>query len=137
MRWFAAPDETTVERVCWALADALASNPQVAFAYLYGSFAERLPFRDIDVGVYLAQGATRDPDEELAMADALSRLLALPVDVRIVNGAPPTFLVQVLRGVRLVCRDEELLADVTEQTMRQYFDIEPVLRWATREVVGP
>lgn len=133
---FAAPDDATSARVRDALAAALASDRRVAFAYLYGSFAEGLPFRDVDVGVYLAEDAPRQVDDELAMAEQLSRLVGFPVDVRVVNGAPPTFLFHVLRGVKLVCRDEERLADVMERTVQRYLDIEPVLRRATREAFG-
>lgn len=133
MRQLHAPDEATRAHVVAALAAVLASNPRVAFAYLYGSFAEGRAFRDIDVGVYLAGDVTRDVDDELLMPEQLSRLVGLPVDVRILNGAPPTFLFHVLHGSRLTCRNEQGLAEVMERTAQRYLDIEPVLRQATRE----
>ena len=120
-------------RLVAALGDDLTSNPRVAFAYLHGSFAEGRAFHDIDVGVYLEGDAARDVDDELLLAERLSRLVQLPVDVRVLNGAPPTFLFHVLRGARLACRDEERLADVMEHTAQRYFDLEPVLRRATKE----
>ena len=120
-------------RLVAALAADLAGNPRVAFAYLHGSFVEGRAFHDIDVGVYLEGGAARDVDDELLLAERLSRLVRLPVDVRVLNGAPPTFLFHVLRGARLACRDEERLADVMEHTAQRYFDLEPVLRRATKE----
>lgn len=133
MREHHAVDEATRARVLAALAAALASSPRVAFAYVYGSFAEGRAFRDIDVGVYLADDAARDVHEELLMSEQLSRLVGLPVDMRILNGAPPTFLFHVLHGSRLTCRDERQLADVMERTAQRYLDLEPVLRQATRE----
>ena len=133
MRQLHAPDEATRAHVVAALAAALASNPRVAFAYLYGSFAEGRAFRDIDVGVYLAGNVTRDADDELVMSEQLSRLVGLPVDMRILNGAPRTFLFHVLHGSRLTCRNEQELAEVMERTAQRYLDIEPVLRQATRE----
>ena len=136
MRQLHAPDEAARAHVVAALAAALASNPRVAFAYLYGSFAEARAFRDIDVGVYLAGDATRDVDgvdAELLMSEQLSRLVGLPVDMRILNGAPPTFLFHVFHGSRLTCRNEQALADAMERTAQRYLDIEPVLRQATRE----
>ena len=126
-------DGATRARVVAALAAALASNRHVAFAYLYGSFAEGRPFHDIDVGVYLMEEATCRADDALVLSEQLSRLVGLPADVRILNGAPPTFLFHVLRGERLACRDEPRLAEVMERTAQRYFDIEPVLRQATRE----
>ena len=120
-------------RLAAALAADLASNPRVAFAHVYGSFTEGRAFRDIDVGVYLAGDVARDVDDEIVLAERLSRLVGLSVDVRVLNGAPPTFLFHVLRGSRLACRDEERLADVMERTAQRYLDIEPVLRRATKE----
>ncbi len=74
MRQLHAPDEATHAHVVAALAAALASNPRVAFAYLYGSFAEGRAFRDIDVGVYLAGDVTRDVDEAIKRADRIAIL---------------------------------------------------------------
>jgi len=120
-------------RVIALLSNDLASNPRVAFAYLYGSFLEGRAFHDIDVGVYLAGGVARDADDEIVLSERLSGVVHVPVDVRVLNGAPPTFLFHVLRGERLACHDEERLADVMERTAQRYLDIEPVLRQATRE----
>jgi len=61
---------------------------------------------------------------------------ATPVDVRALNTAPPTFRFHAVRGQLLTARDEVLLSDVLEDTMRRYFDVAPVLLQATREAFG-
>lgn len=121
-------------RVADLLAAELAAGPEVAFAYLYGSFAEGKAFHDVDVGVYLRPPApeARTP-HALDLAQRLSTKVRLPVDVRIVNDAPVTFLYHVLRGRLLVSRDPELLGDVMERTIADYLDIAPVLRHYTKE----
>lgn len=112
----------------------LAAEPCVAFAYLYGSFAEAQPFHDIDVGVYRSGP---DPDSgmpfSVVLAQRLSERLKFPVDVRILNGAPVSFLHHVLRGKLLVSHDDDLLGGVMEDTIRRYLDMAPILRRSTKE----
>jgi len=67
------------------------------------------------------------------LAVALSRIVGFPVDVRLANQAPLSFLFHALRGRLLIVRDETLLADLIEQTARRYHDLAPFLRQATRD----
>lgn len=119
-------------RVARFVAGELAQNPCVAFAYVYGSFAEARPFHDIDIGVY-RNGSEPSPDLEENLAQTLSTALRIPVDVRVVNDAPVSFLFHVLRGELLYSRDDELLSTVIENTIRCYLDIAPVLRHSAQE----
>ena len=110
----------------------LAMRPDVSFAFSHGSFVSGHDgFRDIDVAVWLAPGADRFTD--VSLATELSRIVDLPVDVRIANAAPVAFLFHVLRGRLLAVRDESLLAEVMERTARQYHDQAPLVRLATRD----
>jgi hypothetical protein len=91
----------------------------------------------VDIGVYLrCAPAGGSLARGLELADRLSDRVRLPVDVRILNDAPLTFLYHVLRGQLLVNREEDLLAGVMERTIRDYLDIAPVLRRATKEAFG-
>jgi predicted nucleotidyltransferase len=119
--------EAVVER----LSEALATRSDILFAYAHGSFLHPDGFRDIDVGAWTGPGASERIDIELAAK--LSRDTGYPVDVRVVNQAPVSFLFRVLRGRLLVVRDERLLADLIERTARAYHDRAPLLRRAMRE----
>ena len=119
-------------RIARTVAGELAQHPRVAFAYVYGSFAEARPFRDIDIGVYCS-GTDPSPDLAEALAHTLTTALRIPVDVRVVNDAPVSFLFHVLRGELLFSREDELLSTVIENTIRRYLDIAPVLRHGARE----
>ncbi|MCS7178067.1 MAG: nucleotidyltransferase domain-containing protein [Anaerolineae bacterium] len=44
------------EAIVAALKGVLEAQPDVRFAYLYGSFLEGLPFHDVDVAIYLEDG---------------------------------------------------------------------------------
>jgi predicted nucleotidyltransferase len=122
------------QRIEQRLVAELTSDRNVAFAYLYGSFTESQPFHDIDVGVYLRTiSADRITGMALDLAQRLSDRTRMPVDVRILNVAPVSFLYHVLRGQLLYCRDDALLAEVMERTVSRYLDIAPLVRRGTRE----
>ncbi len=112
-------------------------QPDVAFAFLYGSFAESPQFHDVDVGVYLAPiDPERAAARALALAERLSDRVGLPVDVRVLNGAPVPFLFHVLRGRLLLSRDDDRLEDLLERTAQRYLDIAPLLRQSTKDAFG-
>jgi predicted nucleotidyltransferase len=121
-------------RIEECLAAEVASDSGVAFAYLYGSFVDPQPFRDIDVGVYLMEVRSgRFTTRALEITQRLSEAVRIPVDVRILNRAPVSFLYHVLRGQLIFCRDGALLAEVMERTVSRYLDIAPLLRRGTQE----
>ncbi|MCC2643569.1 MAG: uncharacterized protein K0S45_3982 [Nitrospira sp.] len=116
------------------LAKELALERDVAFAYVHGSFLDAASFRDIDIGVYLdAIGPEGSMQSMVTMAARLSACAQLPVDVRILNQAPTSFLYHVLRGQLIMNRDDERLASLIEETTRHYLDASPLLRQATKD----
>lgn len=122
------------KRIEESLASGLAQDETIVFACLYGSFAESEPFHDIDVGVYVRDfQADRPTSTALALAQRLSEGVRKPVDVRILNVAPVSFLYHVLRGQLLFCRDDAALAEVMERTISRYLDIAPLMRRGTQE----
>jgi hypothetical protein len=123
------------DRIVEVLVRELAHDPEVVFAYLYGSCAEWRPFRDIDVGVYLRSRG----EHTLKVLDLVQRLgsaLKRPVDLRILNDAPISFLYHVLKGELLISNDDDVLSLLIETTTRQYLDIAPLRRQATKEAFG-
>lgn len=106
----------------------------VGFAYLYGSLLDTETVHDIDVGLYLREPMVR-PGSAMAseLSARLTATVGLPVDVRILNEAPLSFLYHVLRGRLLVCRDEALLTTILEDVARRYLDLAPLLRQGTKD----
>ena len=51
---YSANDEERM-RVVYRLAAAFAREPNMAFAYLYGSFVDADAFHDVDIGVYMSR----------------------------------------------------------------------------------
>jgi len=67
----------------------------------------------------------------------LDQEIGFPIDVRVLNDAPVTFLFHVFReGRLLLSRNDERLADLMERTVREYLDAAPLLRQATMEAYG-
>jgi uncharacterized protein len=116
------------------LATAFAHEPNIAFAYLYGSFVEADAFHDVDIGVYVSRhDPSQDPMYVLDLIQRLAGLVPFPIDVRILNDAPVSFLYHVLKGRPIHIREDEVLTNLMEQTVRQYLDMAPLLRQSTRE----
>ena len=89
----AGPDER--ERIRRKLIAALESEPDLEFAWLHGSFLVADEFRDIDIGVHLSATAEVRLQRGLELAVRLDREIGFPMDVRVLNDAPVTFLFHV------------------------------------------
>jgi len=125
------------ERIKSAIKKVLADEPAIAFAYVYGSFQEGIPFRDIDVGVYVKEDVDEwdfSFDLELKITDAIRALgYSIPVDVRVINRAPVGFRYHVYAGEPLVIREEDLHDRETVYVFSRYEDMKPLLIQALKE----
>lgn len=131
----AEPEER--EQIIRTISGLLAGEPDIEFAWLYGSFLAADRFRDIDVGVYLNATPDESFQRGLDLAARLDEETTFPIDVRVLNDTPVTFLFHVFReGRLLITRNEEAMADVMEKTVREYLDKAPLLRRATIEAYG-
>jgi hypothetical protein len=114
------------------LAEHLAGHPEIIFAMLYGSAAQRETFRDIDIGIVVDRAlvpARHDVDYILTLGMELERTLTrpVPVDVVVLNDAPLPFRYNVrMRGVALLVNDWEAYYTFLERTWDDYLDFEPI-----------
>ena len=121
-------------RLLALLARRLASRPDIIFAVAFGGFLEDRPFRDLDIGVYLSRVARAAEDVIEAslyaedLASELSGVADLPVDVVVLNHAPPWLLYRALRGKVLVDKDPILRARLYLMAM----DNLALVRWHGR-----
>lgn len=104
------------------------------FAYVYGSVLESDRVHDVDVGVFLDEmGIAQRVNLVDALSVTLSTAVGLPVDIRVLNEAPLSFLYHVLQGRLLLCRDESFLTDMLEEVPRRYLDLAPLLHSSTKD----
>ena len=126
------------QRVFDLLTGEVVKVPEIIFAYVYGSILDSESVHDVDVGLYLDDShLSRQAEIRDTLTDRVVAAIALPVDVRILNAAPGSFLFHVFRGRLLLSRDEKFLTDLLENVPRQYLDIAPFLRQATKEAFSP
>jgi predicted nucleotidyltransferase len=100
---------------------------------LHGSFTEGLPYRDIDLAVYLEERFAGDP---YGVLDRIHRRWPFPaeeLDVRVLNEAPVSFRYHALKGRLVGLHNEELYGAVFENTVRTYLDEAPLRHRAIRE----
>jgi uncharacterized protein len=122
------------EQIYLRLRDELEREPGIRFAYLYGSLLESDRIHDVDVGIFLGETAAACKTRLLDnLSVTLHAAVDLPVDLRVLNEAPLSFLYHALRGQLLLCRDEAFLTDLMEDVARRYLDLAPLLRISTKD----
>ena len=130
-------DDTEKAAVKHRLRERLVARPEVRFAYLHGSFLGSDSFGDIDVALSVADGYPPPGDAttyELDLQALLERGTGLPVDVRLVDEAPPSFRYAVTRGEELFVRDREAWATFRERAWNDYLDFAPLREEALRDL---
>lgn len=117
--------KTEQEAIIRTICAYLTQQPEIIFAYIYGSFAQKKGFHDIDIGIFVKGDAlSLASDLEYTWEEKLKQQLNLKVDVRIINKAPIYFLYQVIKE-RLIIVDKlpSLRADFESWVFKSYFDI--------------
>lgn len=88
------------EKVLERLQKLLHEHQEILLAVVYGGFVNSNIFRDVDIAVYT--GYTISYDDEPVYVDELKESLEketdLPIDVQLLDYAPPAFRVVALRG---------------------------------------
>ncbi len=118
------------------LRDLLEQEEIIQFAYLHGSFCEEGEFHDLDIAIYLSeQDKYKQFDYQLQLEDNLQQRLNYPVDIQVLNQAPPAFSYMVIKkGCHLMVRNDNLRTQFEMSTYHRYFDILPYRERYLREV---
>lgn len=128
------PDAAAVARALVSALDTMA-EVEVASAWLFGSTAAGATHRESDVDVAVLLGWTAHPgradrfDVGIRLAGRLQAELGRPVDLVVLNDAPPLLgRAIVTRGVRLLLRDPAADHDCVRDVQLRAADLEPWLR---------
>jgi len=109
---------------------------KIVFAFLFGSFASKPSFADIDLAVFTAKDVTRPLDFEIELEIRLRDIAGYPVDVRILNRAPISFCQNVFRHGRIILdKEPNLRADFESRILKQHFDFSPFQQSYLKEVI--
>jgi len=98
------------EELIEKLRDELSRRGEVVLAVVFGSFLKDYPFRDADVAVYVV-GVGDFLDYKLGLEEELEKVANYPVDVAVLNDAPPWFVKKVLKEGRPIVVKQPLLLE--------------------------
>lgn len=130
---------TTAERtsVSTKITERLSQSlPEIMAAYIFGSFVGQDSFGDIDIGILLSADELAQPlAYELNIENLLEKEIKLPVDVRVLNGAPLSFQQNVIRkGLLIVDKDPNRRAAFEGNVRKKYFDFSRFRRRYLKEI---
>ncbi|MCF8081096.1 MAG: hypothetical protein K9K88_17605 [Desulfobacterales bacterium] len=95
--------------------------PGIVAVYLYKPVFGPGPFADIDLGILLAATPEATHAAEAEVEWMIQNAMGLEADVRILNGGPPTFVGQVIRGGRLIVdRDAAFRKSLSEEILHPH-----------------
>ncbi len=89
------------KKIINVLREILLSKNEVVLAFIYGSILERELIRDIDIAVYVVN-VNDYLDYKFELDKELSLKTGFSIDVKILNNAPPWFVVEVCRRGKLL-----------------------------------
>ena len=120
------------------LKDELSKEEKITFAFLYGSFLDESPFRDVDLGIFVKDPELLSPLYEFQLESRLRESTGnlFPIEVRIINKAPVTFLYHVIKGELIFCRDDDFCSDFMEIVAKKYSDLKHFLDHYSKEAYG-
>lgn len=100
----------------------LSRHTEIVLAIVFGSFLKDYPFRDIDIAIYVV-GNSDALDLKFELEEELEESVGYPIDVTVLNDAPPWFVKKVLReGLVLFTKQpllpEKLLLKALDEEMR-------------------
>jgi len=111
------------EEIAKTISNYLLQHDDIYLAYLFGSFIAGRSFADIDLGISVHHQPENVLEYEIQLENNLEKLLKFPIDVRILNKAPLSFLQNVIRhGLVIVDNEPNTRSDFESYVLRKYFD---------------
>lgn len=110
-----------------AIREALASDERVAFAMLFGSHAQGRAHAGSDVDIALETTVELDPREVGALIGALEDACGAPVDLLLLDRAPPAIAYRVFAdGQPILIRDRAAWVRRRHRAVLDYLDFRPM-----------
>ena len=120
------------------ISDILKAKEYILFAYIFGSFVSEDGFKDIDVGVFISSVENKSPLKlEFKLEGEIGDAIHIPVDIRIINNAPASFIYNVLKGgIVIVDNNKSLRSDFEGLVYKKYFDFQHLRNEYLREIIN-
>lgn len=129
------------DKVSSVIREALANEPAVVFAYLYGSFIASGGFNDIDVALWVDETQMKDESERFEYQLDLTvrierRVRPFAVDLVLLNAAPLPLRYRVVgEGELLISKGEAKRIEFETRTRMLFFDFLPHLDFYYEKIV--
>ena len=120
------------------LRTALAGDPRIAFAVLFGSTARGTAhgFSDVDVAISLMRPRAFDSPAFGDLVSLLESVTARTVHLVVLDDAPPGLAYRVFRdGTPILINDRRRYADRLARAILEYLDFKPIEEVFTRGVL--
>lgn len=130
--------ESEKQVVIKQISSRFSKQKKIVFAYIFGSFVSEKKFTDIDIGIYIDnKNGINTLNFELRMENEINSLVHFPIDVRIINDAPISFVYNVIKE-RVLIKDEapSLRADFEGMIFKKYLDLAHFRKQYLREVIN-
>lgn len=110
----------------------------ITFAYIFGSFVRDEKFSDIDIGVFVSKESSRESlNFEFDLEEEIQSFTHVPVDVRIINHAPLSFVYHVIKeGILIKDKDASKRADFEGMIFKKYLDFAFYRKQYLKEVIN-
>jgi predicted nucleotidyltransferase len=120
------------------ISSQLKRQKNIIFAHIFGSFVLEKKFSDIDIGIFVANKSNINSlNFELKMEKEIQSLVHFPVDVRIVNNAPLSFVYHMIKeGILIKDEDPSERADFEGLIFKKYLDYAFFRKQYLKEVIN-
>jgi predicted nucleotidyltransferase len=116
-----------IDRVVKIVKEVLERFKFIEIAVLFGSILRRNFIRDIDVGLVVDREISFKEFNEVA--STLEQTLNIPVDLVILNNAPPLIKFKALvEGIKIIVRDRKKLFYIISESFMELEDMKEKLR---------
>ena len=114
------------------------TKKDIVFAYIFGSFISKDEFKDIDIGVYIDNIETATIlNYEMKLELESEDIIGIPVDIRIINNAPISFVYNILKDkIVMIDNNIDLRSDFEGLVYKKYFDFQYFIKEYLREIVN-
>ena len=123
-----------MNKIQHALVSVCQKYPEIAFAYIFGSYAtgEQTPMSDIDIAIYLEKQADFDFNQLLLFhGDCCRALKRNDLDVLVLNTTKNIILLKeiISKGKIIYNTNQDLLDDIEIRTLHDFQDFKERNSW--------
>ncbi len=113
------------KKITTIIKQALSKRKEILVAVIFGSFTNSNTFRDIDIAVFTGYTIPYNKVEEYqeTLAKELEKQLKIPVDITVIDYAPPWIKAKTLKGTTIIEKQQALTTRLRFKAIQEIKDI--------------